>query len=200
MNPVNIYAEITPNPKTMKFVADVYLVQANSSFEFKDPDDVKNSPLLERLFNFPFVQSIFVSDNFISVTKNDLVEWDDITLELREYIQDYLRKNNSLFTIENPEIFDHQSQHKIESEELYDEVVAQNETEQKIMDILEEYVKPAVAQDGGNIVFKSFNEGVLKVSMKGSCNGCPSSSVTLKSGIQQLFARMMPEVREVVED
>lgn len=196
MRPVSVYAEITPNPATMKYVADIFLADDNTSFEFKSPDEVKEAPLLERIFRFPFVESVFLTKNFISITKNDLIEWEDVTGELREYIQDYLRKNDRIFygeVVQKNSVTDS----VVTPEEV---VVPQNETEQKIVDILEEYVRPAVEQDGGNIIFKSFQDGILKVTLKGSCSGCPSSSITLKSGIQSLFERMMPEVKEVVAD
>lgn len=194
MRPVSVYAEITPNPATMKYVSDIFLVDDHVAFEFKNPDEVKDAPLVERIFRFPFVESVFITKNFISVTKNDLIEWEDVTGELREYIQDYLRNNDRIFYGQEPKNID-VSHSTIDSNEV---ILPKNETEQRIVDILEEYVRPAVEQDGGNIIFQSFENGVLKVILKGSCSGCPSSSITLKSGIQSLFERMMPEVKEVV--
>ncbi len=200
MKAVSVYTEITPNPASMKFVADIMLVNDGIAYEFKDPDEVKNAPLLAKLFNFPFVEGLFVSRNFITVTKNNLVAWEDVSTELREYVQDYLRNNDALFIAPAGIALTHEKMpqdHPLSSQEI---VLPQNETEQRIFDILEEYVKPAVDQDGGAIEFRSYQDGILKVAMKGSCSGCPSSSVTLKAGIQQLFNKMMPEVKEVVAE
>lgn len=196
-NAVSVYAEITPNPQTIKYVADMFLLPEGQSMEFLSPDQASGSPLIDRLFRFPFVEAIYVNKNFISVTKNDLVSWDDVMQEIREFIQDFLRKNDYLFdpihTPEAQKIKEVQTQISIEAHQI-----PQNETEQRIIEILEEYVRPAVEQDGGSILFKSFANGILTVVLKGSCNGCPSSNITLKSGVQSLFDRMMPEVKEVV--
>jgi len=200
----SLYSELTPNPNTIKFVADRPL--ANKAYEFTDPDQVTGIALLEKLYNFPFIDGIFVMQNFITLKKNDLVEWTDVSLELREYVLEYLQNNQWVIepnnTKEDPYEREKSTQQKnnevfipLSKEEL-------REVDLKIIDILDEYVTPAVAQDGGDIVFKHFNEkeGRLTVSMKGACNGCPSSTVTLKQGIQALFNKMMPEVKEVVAD
>ncbi len=206
MIPTFVYSEITPNPDAMKFVADRLMV--TGTYEFNDPDEVTGIPLLEKLFNFPFVTGLFISGNFISVTKNNLVEWGDVSGELREFIQNFLKENQwviddvkkSLEEMEQAaEQGDGQQLEDIEEQFSREDL---NEVELKIVDLLDEYVRPAVEQDGGAIVFKNFEPevGKLTVQMKGACNGCPSSTVTLKSGIEQLFHRMMPEVKEVVSE
>lgn len=202
MIPSYVYSEITPNPNTMKFVADRMIVEG--SYEFIEPEEVTGITLLERLYKFPFVDALFISGNFIAISKNDLVEWDDVTGELRTYIQDYLKEHQWVMEprkeqpTEDKTERGNQEDHKdvqLNREEL-------SEMETKIVDLLDEYVKPAVEQDGGAILFKHFepSSGKLTVQMKGACNGCPSSTVTLKSGIEQLFNKMLPEVKEVVAE
>jgi len=198
--PAVVYAESTPNPTTMKFVANRMLVEGDITVEYTEPAQAKESPLAQKLFNFPFVKGIFIASNFISVTKNDTVSWDYITLELREFIQNYLFEGNVVFT----------SQPSLKSSELknHENTMSANsfhaepktEIDQRIIDLLEEYVRPAVEQDGGAIFFQSFNEGVVTLSLKGACSGCPSSTFTLKAGIEGLLKRMIPEVSEVVAE
>ena len=192
--PVEVYAESTPNPSTMKFVANKLLVENGNVVEYTDPAQTGDSPLAAKLFNFPFVEGLFLAGNFITVTKNDLVDWEDITLELREYISDYLRTGNSVFKVEPG------TSQPVSTTGEFKEVVPSNDTEERIVEILEEYIRPAVEQDGGAINFKSFKDGVVTVVLRGACSGCPSSTITLKNGIQQLFNRMLPEVKDVVAE
>ena len=195
--PVTVYAEMTPNPATMKFVANRILVENGAVVEYTDPEKANDSPLAAKIFNFPFVEEIFIAGNFISVTKNDLVAWEDITLDLREYVLDYLSQGKPVFS-EEPTLNNiHDSSQTITNEQ---QVLPQNEVEEKIIEIVEEYVRPAVEQDGGAIHFKAYKNGTLSVVLKGACSGCPSSTVTLKSGIQQLFNRMLPEVKNVIAE
>lgn len=195
----NVYAEMTPNPATMKFVADRPVVPTDGYAEFFSVADAKNySPLAEQLFAFPFVKAVFISNNFVTITKNDSISWDFVTMELREFILDFVRKN--MFALDKfPE--------RVIKEEGKEDVIIpatfmhsepQNETESKIISILDEYVKPAVENDGGAIHFQSFNDGVVSVIMRGACSGCPSSTMTLKSGIETMMKDMIPEVKEVV--
>lgn len=195
----NVYAEMTPNPATMKFVADRPIVQIDGVAEYSTAEEAKNSsPLAEELFKFPFVKSVFITTNFVTVTKNDSIAWDFITMELREFILDYLRKN-VLAVTKFPE------PKKGEGEVKKFSMLGQashaqpsSELDSKIISILDEYVRPAVENDGGAIHFKSFDEGTVHLVLRGSCSGCPSSMVTLKNGVEQLMKSMLPEVKEVV--
>ena len=189
--PVTVYAESTPNPSAMKFVANKKLVTASN--EFITIDDAKNSPFATKLFHFPFVKSVFLDENYVSITKFDIAEWNDITMELREFIRSYIEDGNeivnaSITTNKDIEILDK------EFENL-------DETSKEIVNILEEYVKPAVASDGGNITFSSYNHEskVVKVILQGACSGCPSSTFTLKNGIENMLKEMLPGKIEMVE-
>ena len=194
--PVNVYAEMTPNPATMKYVADRLLVPEGTVVEFTDPSEVKDAPLAAKLFNFPFVDSLFFAANFVTVTKNDLVEWEDVNLELRTFIREFIAAGHPTFT-KVPEVIQREDNSgKLTAPPT--EVLPQNPIEERIVDVLEEYVRPAVEGDGGAIHFQSFNEGILTVVLRGACSGCPSSMVTLKGGIEGLMQRMVPEVKEVV--
>ena len=190
-SPITIYAESTPNPSTMKFVANKKLV--NQSISFKHIDEAIDAPLVKKLFNFPFVKEIFLDENYISISKYDETIWDDIVMELRDFIKSYLEQEKAILGISfsgnnienNPKNF---------SKNL-------NETEQEIVNILEEYVKPAVASDGGNIIFDSYEdkEKLVKVLLQGACSGCPSSTLTLKNGIENILKEMLPGKVNLVE-
>lgn len=200
--PISIYAESTPNPATMKFVASEFLVKNGQSFEYTSMEEAGDSPLAARLFSFPFVTGVFISVNFITLTKNDLVEWQDVFGELREYITNYILTGHPIF---NDEVDVAKSEPKQETPNPLEEMTAEaqsatpkNEMEEKIVNILEEYVRPAVESDGGAIEFHSYDAGKLTVVLKGACSGCPSSTMTLKNGIQGLFDQMLPEVKDVV--
>ena len=191
--PISIYAESTPNPSVLKFVCNKSLVA--SSYEFESIEDAKISPLATKLFHYPFVKSVFLDANYISITKFDIVEWNDITTELREFLKSFLEESNEVINasaISTPE--------KNESN-LDEEFEALDETSKEIINILEEYVKPAVASDGGNIQFKSYNEvsKVVKVILQGACSGCPSSTYTLKNGIENMLKEMLKGKVERVE-
>lgn len=197
--PVSVYAEITPNPATMKFVCSISLTPQGTSAEFTSPESTKEAPLAARLFSFPFVTGVFISNNFITVTKNDLVEWQEVFGEVREYIGNYLSTGHEVFTAP-PQA---NEQVKTAPAEAHADINApqqpSTEMEHKIVQILEEYVRPAVESDGGAIDFHSYDgNGKLTVILKGACSGCPSSSVTLKNGIQGLFTQMLPEIQEIV--
>lgn len=201
--PYIVYAESTPNPATMKYVANKLLIENGATVEYSDPDFATECPLAIELFNFPFVDNIFISGNFITITKTNVIEWEDVNLELREFILNYLNSGKTVFTTA-PTQTQHASTTVASEQPTFLSLDAQpaNATEEQIINLLEEYIRPAVESDGGAIHFKSFEEesGKLTVTLRGACSGCPSSSITLKNGIQSLFQRMMPQVTEVVAE
>lgn len=187
--PVSVYAESTPNPAVMKFVANKPLV--SQSMEFKTIDEAKNAPLAQKLFHFPFVKEVFFDANYISITKYEISQWDTIVMELREFIRKYIEEGNLIITA-LPE------QNKIANEESTADL---GPTEAQIVSILEEYIKPAVASDGGNIQFDSYNaeNKSVQVILQGACSGCPSSTFTLKNGIETMLKDMMPgKIEQVI--
>ena len=199
--PVTIYAEMTPNPNTMKFVADHMLVNPGDVVEFLSASDAKgNSTLAEALFNFPFVTRIFITQNFLTVYKNNFIEWSDISLELREFIREWLSVNEEpVQNIPELEILETVSELKQKTTTNIAPVI-NTEMDQKIVDLINEYIQPAVEQDGGAIHFQSFDtvSGQVTVILKGSCSGCPSSTATLKGGVENLLKTHIPEITEVV--
>lgn len=194
--PISVYAEMTPNPASMRFVSSRMLVQDGRLLEFRSPDEpVGVSPLAEHVFNLPFVTAVFVSSNFVTVTKNNSIDWDLVQLELREYIQEYLNTDGRVVYEDAP------AQALADANERAStHADAKNPEDEQIIRILEEYIRPAVEGDGGHIAFKSFDEGIVTVSLRGSCSGCPSSMVTLKQGIENLLKHEVPGVREVVAE
>ena len=191
--PVTIYAESTPNPSAMKFVANKKLVLA--TYEFTSKEDATYSPLALELFKFPFIKNVFFDQNFVSVTKNDSTDWNDITMELREFIRNYIEEGK---TIVND---DAQTELKKTSQDEDQYFESLDDTSKEIVNILEEYVRPAVASDGGNIQFKSYDENTktVNVILQGACSGCPSSTYTLKSGIENMLRQMLPGKVSYVE-
>ena len=189
--PVTVYAESTPNPSAMKFVANKKLV--TSTNEFTSIDDAGNSPFATELFHFPFVKSVFLDENYVSITKFDVADWKDITMELREFIRSYIENGKEIVSASITANKDVETLDK-EFEKLDD-------TSKEIINILEEYVKPAVASDGGNITFSSYNQEskIVKVILQGACSGCPSSTMTLKNGIESMLKEMLPGKIEMVE-
>lgn len=190
--PITVYAEVTPNPAAMKFVCNKRIVP--TTFEFKNIDEAKDSPLAQELFQFPFVKEVFFDENYVSVSKYEVANWEEITMQLREFIRDFLGDGKEVISAEAIEKAK-ESAGKATAQTQYDD------TSQQIIDILEEYVKPAVASDGGNIMFQSYEEESRTVSviLQGACSGCPSSTFTLKNGIETMLKNMMGDkIREVV--
>lgn len=190
--PVTVYGETTPNPATLKFVVNKRITQ--TPVEFKTIDDTKPSPLAKELFHFPFVKEIYMDENYISVSKYESYEWDAITLELRGFIKNYIENGGPVL-----------DESMIEAPKAEKQTIANfdhlDTTSQQIINILEEYVKPAVAADGGNILFDSYDEADkrVKVVLQGACNGCPSSTFTLKSGIENMLKDMLNDEHIKVE-
>ncbi|WP_194976936.1 NifU family protein [Aquiflexum lacus] len=181
--PVHIYLEANPNPNSLKFVVNFMLADEGVSFDYPDQGSTDNSPLAHELFNFASVDRVFIASNFVTVTKKGDVDWIEIQDFIRDHIKKYLEAGKAAV------------QFNFDKDPLFDE--NDSETVKKIKGILDEYIRPAVEQDGGAIVFHSFQDGIVKVLLQGSCSGCPSSTVTLKAGIQNLLTRMLPEVKEV---
>ena len=197
--PITIYAEVTPNPTVMKFVADKTL--ATSIFEYKNIEEATDSPLARALFNFPFVKEVFINSNYISVTKHNSVDWNDISMEIREFIRNFIHDgkpviNDGILNATNAGNKAISEIHTLEKNEK-----ARTDLEKEIISILDEYVKPAVAMDGGNILFKSFDEATktVKVILQGACSGCPSSTMTLKNGIERMLKEMLKGQVNTVE-
>ncbi len=184
---IDVYTEATPNPNTLKFVTDKMLVE-ESSIDFPTPSSAESCPMVLDLFRFDFVKRVFIAANFVTVTKSERMEWQEVEGMIKSLIKGYLEEGKPLFK-EIPKSVSNTA--PVEGEP---EVVT------KIKVVLDEYIRPAVEQDGGAINFESFVDGVVKVQLQGSCSGCPSSTVTLKSGIENLLKRMVPEVTEVVAE
>jgi len=178
---INVYTESTPNPATMKFIVNKLLI--NGSVDYPTKDSAEKSPFAKELYKFSFVNGVFFASNFVTVTKTEDAAWNDIEPIIKEFVKGAV-----------------ESEYKVQLEEQEDVVFEGTDTEIKIQQILNDYVRPAVEQDGGAISYRSFNEGVVTVELRGSCSGCPSSTITLKAGIENLLKRMVPEVNEVVSE
>ncbi|MCP9198642.1 NifU family protein [Gramella sp. GC03-9] len=194
--PVTVYAESTPNPAVLKFVANKKLVL--QSAEFKNIDEAKNAPLVQKLFHFPFVKEVFLDENYVSIQKYDMASWEEISMELREFIRTYLEDGNEVL---NEEAISAQSEAAAKQTDLNANPGDLDETSREIVAILDEYIKPAVASDGGNILFDSYNPDnkTVKVILQGACSGCPSSTMTLKNGIETMLRDMLKERVQYVE-
>ena len=191
--PISVYGETTPNPASLKFVVNKALTK--TSAEFKNIDESTASPLAQELFKFHYVKEIFITENYVSVTKYDSISWDEITLELRTFIKQFLENGGTVLDESLIATDIKQEKQQIKNFDNLDV------TSQQIINILEEYVKPAVAADGGNILFDSYDETnkKVKVVLQGSCNGCPSSTFTLKNGIENMLKSMLNDNEIVVE-
>lgn len=182
--PVTVYAESTPNPSVMKFVANKMLV--DTIYEFKSIEETTNAPLANSLFNFPFVNEIFIDTNYISINKNEGVEWEEVVMEIREFIRAYIEDGKGVINANQA-----QSSGFAASTTPIENL---DETSQEIIKIIEEYIKPAVASDGGNILFDAYKpeDKSVHVVLQGACSGCPSSTITLKNGIENMLKEMLP--------
>ena len=185
---VTIYSEANPNPNSMKFNLNFMLIANGESIDFPDVESATTSPLAQELFSFPYITRVFYMSNFITLTKDDSVEWNEVVPTLKQHIKSYFEAQKPLFNEQQAETIV--------------EINNDSEAVKKIKGVLDEYVKPAVEMDGGAIQFDNFDEesGVLKVLLQGSCSGCPSSTITLKQGIQNIMQRMVPQVKEVVAE
>ena len=184
---LEIYTESTPNPESQKFITNMALLP-NYVAEFKSKDAATESELAQSLFDIPFVNGVFISNDFITITKKPEYEWYEVTPEIRDGIRNFIKTGKPIV-----------SEKLFRMGEVQTRPLATDEVtpESKIKDLLDKYVKPAVEGDGGHIAFRSFENGIVSLSLQGSCSGCPSSSITLKSGIEGLLKRMVPEVVSV---
>ena len=186
---VSIYTEMTPNPETMKFVANK-LLYPGKSIDFPDEASAGPSPIAKELFAFPFIRSVFIASNFVTLTKTPETNWDEVIPSIREFLKQYLEEGKAVI---NEDQIVQKGENNTVSADDTDVVV-------RIKELLENYVKPAVEMDGGAISFRGFESGTVTLMLQGSCSGCPSSMVTLKSGIEAMMKRMIPEVKEVVAE
>ena len=185
---MSIYAESTPNPAVMKFVANKMLIEQDH-VEFQNIEEAQPSPLATQLFHFPFVKEVFISSNFIAIHKYNVVEWDAVATEIRQFLTDYLTAGNPVLTAPvAPKVPTLSKDASSDTEALPE----RSEIEARIIEILEEYVRPAVAADGGNIAFVGYENKIVRVQLQGACAGCPSSTMTLQSGIKNILQRMLP--------
>lgn len=192
--PVTVYSEMTPNPVTMKFVVNKHLLPAGESVEFNSYAEAKGySPLAEELFQFPFVKGFFMASNFITITKTDALSWDIINMEVREFIKNWIGDAKDVL-VQMP------APKAVEPTHAEQKEYAPSEYDEAIIDLLDQYVRPAVEGDGGAIDFRSYHEGVVTVALRGACSGCPSSTATLKGGIENLLKQHLPEVKEVIAE
>lgn len=179
-----IYTEITPNPASLKFVVDRVLMRKGTA-DFPRVEDTEDAPIARRLFDFKFVNGVFVGSNFITITKGEEFQWEEVIPVVKDFLKAYLNSGQPLLSGQY-------------AEEQDAEISADDdEITRKIKELLESHVRPAVAMDGGDIIYEDFQEGILRLRLQGSCSGCPSSTLTLKSGIENLMMRMVPEVKSV---
>jgi NFU1 iron-sulfur cluster scaffold homolog, mitochondrial len=194
-NPVMLYTEQTPNPEALKYVTNRMLYKGIA--DFKDAEMAATwSPMANSLMQLPYVKSVYFNQNYVTVTKEFNYDWEDVKLKLKEFIKDYVEQGGVVVS----EGFEAHME-AINAEQNAVQFAGEDgEIAKKVKDLIDMYVKPAVESDGGNIEFKAFEKGRVHVIMQGSCSGCPSSSVTLKAGIEGMLKRMIPEVTEVVQE
>ena len=183
---------MTPNPETMKFVANK-LLYPGKSIDFPDEASAGPSPLAQELFTFPFIRSVFIASNFVTLSKNAGAEdWQDIIPTIRQFLKEYLEEGKAVVNEEMVASIKSEGSNEISADD--------NDIVKRIKELLENYVKPAVEMDGGAIQFRSYDNGKVNLMLQGSCSGCPSSMITLKAGIEGMMKRMIPEVKEVVAE
>ncbi|MFM7402196.1 MAG: NifU family protein [Bacteroidota bacterium] len=193
--PVMLYTEQTPNPETLKYVANCLIYRGIADFREKELAE-QWSPMANSLMELPYVKSVYLNNNFVTITKEMNYEWNDIMLRIKSFIKEYVEGGGVVVKEGFSEYME-----KMAAENNAAQFSGENgEIARRVKDLIDMYVKPAVESDGGNIEFKSFENGVVNVIMQGSCSGCPSSTVTLKAGIEGMLKRMIPEVREVVQE
>lgn len=191
-NPViSIYTEMTPNPETMKFVANK-LLYPGKSIDFPDIEMASPSALAQELFGFPFIKSVFIASNFVTLTKTPETDWQDVIPSIRSFLKEYLEEGKPIINEDEVAAMTPEATNTVLADD--DDIV------KRIKEILDNYVKPAVEMDGGAIQFKSYEDGVVNLTLQGSCSGCPSSMITLKAGIEGMMKRMVPEVKEVIAE
>jgi Fe-S cluster biogenesis protein NfuA len=189
---ISIYTEMTPNPETMKFVANK-LLYPGKSIDFPDESSAGPSPLAKELFSFPFIRSVFIASNFVTLSKTaDTEDWQDVIPTIKQFLKDYLEAGGTVVSEEEVAKVKQEASNTVTADD--DDVV------KRIKELLDNYVKPAVEMDGGAIQFKSYDAGIVNLMLQGSCSGCPSSMITLKAGIEGMMKRMIPEVKEVVAE
>ena len=193
-SPIMLYTEQTPNPESLKFVTNKMLYRGTADFRERELAE-EWSPLGKQLFEFPYVKGVYICNNFVTITKEFNYNWDDIKLKIKSFVKSYLEEGAEIVKTGFEEAM---AAIEAENQEVYTGDEA--ELVQKIKELIHTYVKPAVEMDGGNIEFKSFNDGIVTVVLQGSCSGCPSSTVTLKAGIEGMLKRMVPQVKEVVSE
>lgn len=199
--PYIIYAEETPNPSSIKFVANKLLLVSGASAEYQNPTETKDAPIAYQLFQFPFVKRVFIQSNYITITKHDHIDWEEIRDELRMFITNYLNKGEAIITKLPQQTVAKDSSFSDKVTINTQHAAPGNDVENKIIEVLEQYIRPAVEQDGGLITFKELKNGIVTVQMRGSCSGCPSSTMTLKAGIEALLKRLLPnDVTEVISE
>ncbi len=191
-NPIiSIYTEMTPNPETMKFVANKLLYPGKSA-DFPDAESAKPSPLATELFGFPFIKAVFIASNFVTLTRTNETDWDDVIPSIRQFFKEYLEEGKVIVNEEEMATVKQDGGNAVSADDT--DVV------KRIKELLDNYVRPAVEMDGGAIQFRSYDDGVVNLMLQGSCSGCPSSMITLKAGIEGMMKRMIPEVKEVVAE
>jgi Fe-S cluster biogenesis protein NfuA len=189
---VSIYTEMTPNPVTLKFVAN-RLLYPGKSIDFQDEAEAVSSPLAKELFGFPFIKGVFIAGNFVTLTKtNEVNDWQDVIPQVKQFLKDYIESGAMI--VNEDEAQKHAAQNGNNTDADESDVV------KRIKEMLDSYVRPAVEMDGGAIQYKSYNDGIVTLMLQGSCSGCPSSSITLKNGIEGMMKCIIPEVREVIAE
>ncbi len=192
-NLANIVCKVlpTPNPENIKFVFDNLNLYENGSIDFPNNESVKGqSPLADELFTMSEIRNVFIANNFVTIGKSNDADWDDLAPKIKVFLEKYLTDQKDVLNLTTIQAI--AAEGKTEGDE--DEMVL------KIKDLLQKYVQPAVEMDGGAIVFKEYNDGVVTLGMQGACSGCPSSTITLKAGIEGMMKRMIPEVKEVIAE